>query len=171
MKHKWQGGMYSGMAADKLKFIQKTGDGKSMAKQTDDAQKITEESNNKQDALNAAKNKTTVTGTAVVKGTTYKKYSDGSYTMTKDGNTTSSSKTAYVGAKKSTSSDENKKISQANAKDKKDAQTTANKAKKASSDRNDANAAGRRAEVAEEKAMGVNSDTSKASKDFEISSK
>lgn len=36
MKHKWQSGMYSGMAADKLKFIQKTGDGKSMAKQTED---------------------------------------------------------------------------------------------------------------------------------------
>jgi len=35
MKHKWQSGMYSGMAADKLKFIQKTGSGKSMAKQTE----------------------------------------------------------------------------------------------------------------------------------------
>lgn len=36
MDHKWQKGMYSGMAADKLKFIQKTGDGKSMAKQKED---------------------------------------------------------------------------------------------------------------------------------------
>jgi len=35
MDHKWQKGMYSGMAADKLEFIQKTGNGKSMAKQTE----------------------------------------------------------------------------------------------------------------------------------------
>lgn len=39
MDHKWQKGMYSGMAADKLKFIQKTGDGKSMAKQTEEKKK------------------------------------------------------------------------------------------------------------------------------------
>ena len=39
MDHKWKKGMYSGMAADKLEFIQKTGDGKSMAKQTEKKEK------------------------------------------------------------------------------------------------------------------------------------
>ncbi len=39
MDHKWKKGMYSGMAADKLEFIQKTGDGKSMAKQTEKKKK------------------------------------------------------------------------------------------------------------------------------------
>ena len=66
-------------------------------------------------ALKDAEAKPTVAGTAIVKGTTYKKYSDGRYTMTKDGNTTSSSKTAYVGAKKNSRSDENKKDIQKNA--------------------------------------------------------
>tara|TARA_R100001463_G_scaffold130732_1_gene190296 strand:- start:19 stop:789 length:771 start_codon:yes stop_codon:yes gene_type:complete len=56
MKHKWQN-MYSGMAADKLKFIQdtKSGDGKSMAKQTGttpiDKDKLQKEA---QDKANAA---------------------------------------------------------------------------------------------------------------------
>ncbi len=39
MDHKWQKGMYSGMAADKLEFIQKTGNGKSIAKQTEKKKK------------------------------------------------------------------------------------------------------------------------------------
>ena len=39
MDHKWQKGMYSGMAADKLEFIQKTGNGKSIAKQTEEEKK------------------------------------------------------------------------------------------------------------------------------------
>lgn len=51
MKHKWQN-MYSGMAADKLKFIQdtKSGDGKSMAKQTGtiDKDKLQKEAEQKQ---------------------------------------------------------------------------------------------------------------------------
>lgn len=38
-EHEWKKGMYSGMAADKLEFIQKTGDGKSMAKQTEKTKK------------------------------------------------------------------------------------------------------------------------------------
>lgn len=55
MKHKWQN-MYSGMAADKLKFIQdtKSGDGKSMAKQTGttpiDKDKLQKEAQAKADA-------------------------------------------------------------------------------------------------------------------------
>lgn len=59
MKHKWQN-MYSGMAADKLKFIQdtKSGDGKSMAKQTGttpiDKDKLQKEAQAKADAAKDA---------------------------------------------------------------------------------------------------------------------
>jgi len=63
MKHKWQN-MYSGMAADKLKFIQdtKSGDGKSMAKQTGttpiDKNKLQKEAQDKADAaMKAGKEK------------------------------------------------------------------------------------------------------------------
>ena len=57
MKHKWQN-MYSGMAADKLKFIQdtKSGDGKSMAKQTGtiDKDKLQKKAQAKADAAKDA---------------------------------------------------------------------------------------------------------------------
>lgn len=58
MDHKWQKGMYSGMAADKLKFIQdtKSGDGKSMAKQTGtiDKDKLQKEAQAKAEAAKDA---------------------------------------------------------------------------------------------------------------------
>ncbi len=157
MKHKWQSGMYSGMAADKLKFIQKTGDGKSMAKQTDDAKKITEEASNKQDALNAAKEKSSNTSFKNKKGQTITQYTTGAgnkiYRVKgTQGEVNDAEESDFNDAKKYQDFKANVKST---AIENAAANKTAAEEKAARIKASEEKAAARRAEVAEEKAMGV----------------